>query len=53
MLSNEDTTEAGDDGITDDDNENDDDELMALDEALGNELFDIDDDVELINFDED
>lgn len=50
-MSNEDTSEAGDDTITDDDNEDDDEELMPLNEALENKLFDIDDDVELINFD--
>ena len=43
-----DISEAGDD----DDGEDGDEELMALDDAL-NDAIDIDDDVELINFDED
>ena len=43
-----DISDAGDD----DDNEDGDEELMALDDAL-NDAIDIDDDVELINFDED
>ena len=47
-----DISEAGDDANDKDGDEDGDEELMALDDAL-NDAIDIDDDVELINFDED